>query len=102
MYKSDDQSVEAFFDFLAVNPAWMVFITVAVPMTGLLIWSIFFDRGSKPSRHRRLSTSVKRDIMVSVKDPRDNGSYLQSRKDDFDFDKITFYYNEIGKEPVFS
>ena len=92
MYKSDNQSVEAFFDFLAVNPSWMVFICIAAPCIGLMIYSIFKkeDPIQKPKpRHLRTKASV----------PVRAYRLDQASQDDIDFEKITFWYNEIGNEP---
>lgn len=95
MYKSDNQSVEAFFDYLSVNPAVMVFIGIAVPFMGLMVYSAFKREPAvdKPKpRHIRTKTSVEKAQILKIRRESDK------RWDEFDFDMITFWYNEIGNE----
>ena len=93
MYKSDNQSVEAFFDYLSVNPAVMVLICIAVPFVGLMIYSVFRTepKVEKPQpRHLRNKNSIPVRAYRIPKASQDDV--------DFDFEKITFWYNEIGNE----
>ena len=91
MYKSDNQSVEAFFDFLAVNPSLMVFICIATPFLGITVWSLFQkDETTQKPKPRHLRTKASVPVRAYRLD--------QASQDDMDFEKITFWYNEIGND----
>lgn len=82
--------INAGLDYLAANPEWMVFLCIAVPALVMMAIGAFMDRGD--GNHRRTKTSVEKSELLKVR--RDTNRNW----DAFDFDMITFYYNEIGNE----
>lgn len=87
---SGPSDLNAGLDYFAANPEWMVFVCIAVPALVMMAIGAFMDRGD--GNHRRTKTSVEKSELLKVR--RDTNRDW----DAFDFDKITFYYNEIGNE----
>lgn len=87
---SGPSDLNAGLDFFAANPQWMVFVCIAVPALVMMAIGAFMDRGD--GNHRRTKTSVAVPTVIKTHRP------TQRNEDHFDFDKITFYYNEIGNE----
>lgn len=88
---SGPSDINAGLDYLAAHPEWMVFLCIAVPALTMIILGAFMDRGN--GHHRRTKTSVPvTQTVIKTRRP------TQRNEDHFDFDKITFYYNEIGNE----
>lgn len=87
---SGPSDINAGLDYLAAHPEWMVFLCIAVPALTMIILGAFMDRGN--GHHRRNKTSVAVPYVIKTHRP------TPRNEDHFDFDKITFYYNEIGNE----
>lgn len=79
-------NIDQILNFLADNPAWIVFISFALPMGGYTLFSLGIadEMIGTPGKHKRVSTSVPVERPVPLK-----------VRDKFDFDKITHYYNTV-------
>lgn len=91
MIEFTNNTVDSAFDWLASNPAWMAFIIFFVPLAILLVW-VMNDDKKEQARHRRLPSSVQRDIQIR---PRASDPYSARFDEEDFFDKVTNYYNAV-------
>ena len=77
--------VDHILNFFANNPAWVIFVSVFLPLGAVTVMSGALDKAiGTPGKHQRVRTSVPVEMDVPLK-----------VRDKFDFDKVTHYYNTV-------